>query len=56
MMMSPLSCGGELFSYFPAVEFLLFVFDFSLDIFVVIGRRVWVLLWLLRWFPLQLWC
>ena len=25
MMMQPLSCGGELFSYFPTVESLLFV-------------------------------
>ena len=46
----PLSCGGELFSYSPAVEILLFVLTFSLDLFVVIERRVWVLLRLLRWF------
>ena len=50
MMKYPLSCGDELFSYSPAVEFLLFVLTFSLDLFVVIGLRVWVLLRLLRRF------
>ena len=52
MMKYPLSCGGELFSFSPAIEILLFVLTFSLDLFVVIGHRVWVLLRLLRRFLL----
>ena len=46
MMMCPL-CGGELFSYFSALETFFFCFDFGLDLFVVSGRRVPVLLRLL---------
>ena len=56
MMKYPLSCGGELFSYSPAVEFLLFVLTFSFDLFVVTGRRVWILLRLLRRLLLKLRC
>ena len=53
MMMHPLSCGGELFSYFSAVESLIFV-DFGLDLFEVSGRRVRVLLGLRYRVPLWL--
>ena len=56
MMKYPSSCGGELFSYSPSIEFLLFVLIFSLDLFEVTGRRVRVLLRSLRRLFLKLWC
>ena len=56
MMKYPSSCGGELFSYSLSIEFLLFVLTFSLDLFEVTGRRVWVLLRLLHRLLLKLRC